>query len=100
MAWSLSQRVSDADMAQIKEKMAAEFKKIFTEELEEALLGGEIDLAVHSAKDLPQEMPAGRHSVTWDAGREASGVYFLRVAELSRTGREITWLSEPVILLR
>ncbi|MBN1512783.1 MAG: hydroxymethylbilane synthase [Phycisphaerae bacterium] len=34
-------------------------KGIFTKELEEALLAGRIDLAVHSAKDLPEEMPAG-----------------------------------------
>ncbi|MFH1739577.1 MAG: hydroxymethylbilane synthase [bacterium] len=32
---------------------------IFTQELEVALLGGEIDVAVHSLKDLPTEMPAG-----------------------------------------
>ncbi len=34
-------------------------KGIFTKELEEALLAGAIDLAVHSAKDLPEQMPAG-----------------------------------------
>jgi hydroxymethylbilane synthase len=32
-------------------------KGLFTEELEHALLDGRIDLAVHSAKDLPTEMP-------------------------------------------
>lgn len=34
-------------------------KGLFTRELEDALLGGDIDLAVHSLKDLPTEMPAG-----------------------------------------
>lgn len=34
-------------------------KGAFTKELEEALLKGEIDLAVHSAKDLPLEFPEG-----------------------------------------
>ena len=34
-------------------------KAWFTEELEEALLSGEIDLAVHSLKDLPPETPKG-----------------------------------------
>jgi hydroxymethylbilane synthase len=34
-------------------------KGLFTKELEESLLRGDADLAVHSCKDLPGEMPAG-----------------------------------------
>lgn len=34
-------------------------KGLFTKELEDALLGGRADFAVHSAKDLPSEMPKG-----------------------------------------
>jgi hydroxymethylbilane synthase len=34
-------------------------KGLFTLELERALTAGEIDLAIHSLKDLPTEMPAG-----------------------------------------
>lgn len=34
-------------------------KGLFTKELDEALLAGEIDLAVHSMKDLPAEIPVG-----------------------------------------
>ena len=34
-------------------------KGVFTQELEEALLKEEVDLAVHSAKDMPMEFPEG-----------------------------------------
>ncbi len=40
-------------------KLGEQGKGLFTAELEEALFGGAIDLAVHSLKDLPTELPAG-----------------------------------------
>ena len=34
-------------------------KRLFVKEIEDSLLAGEIDLAVHSSKDLPAILPAG-----------------------------------------
>jgi hydroxymethylbilane synthase len=46
-------RISDVSLASLPGK------GFFTREIEAALLGGEIDLAVHSHKDLPTESPPG-----------------------------------------
>jgi hydroxymethylbilane synthase len=45
----------------IRDKPLRDFggKGLFTKEIDEALLGGAVDLAVHSMKDLPTELPQG-----------------------------------------
>jgi len=54
-------KILDVDLNRIGDK------GLFTKEIEEALLKGEIDLAVHSAKDLPTVLPRGIKLavVTW-----------------------------------
>jgi hydroxymethylbilane synthase len=46
-------RLSEAPLSEIGGK------RLFVKEIEEALVGNEIDLAVHSSKDLPAELPPG-----------------------------------------
>ena len=48
-------RVQDVSLP----KLGEQGKGLFTKELEEAMLEKEIDLAVHSLKDLPTELPSG-----------------------------------------
>jgi hydroxymethylbilane synthase len=54
-------KLQSASVAQINEQIrsVAGLKGIFIKELEEALLAGTVDLAVHSMKDVPTEIPAG-----------------------------------------
>ncbi|MEW6130274.1 MAG: hydroxymethylbilane synthase [Acidobacteriota bacterium] len=40
-------------------KLGEQGKGLFTKELEDEMFAGQIDLAVHSLKDLPTELPAG-----------------------------------------
>ena len=66
-------------------------KGVFTKEIEDALLRQEIDLAVHSLKDLPTRLPLGLALAAIPAREEARDVLVTRdgstLAELPATAR-------------
>src|SRR5205807_4833601 len=63
-------------------------KGLFTKEIEEALLSGAIDLAVHSLKDMPTELPTGLTLAAIPEREDPrDAVVGLRIAELPRGAR-------------
>jgi hydroxymethylbilane synthase len=59
----VAEMLGDAELVEITTSgdrvRAAGDKSRFVKEIEEALLAGDVDLAVHSAKDVPGQMPEG-----------------------------------------
>lgn len=52
-------KITDVALSQVGSQEGEGTKGLFTKEIEEALIAGQIDLAVHSLKDMPTELPAG-----------------------------------------
>ena len=69
-------------------------KGVFTKEIEDALLNQTIDLAVHSMKDLPTELPAGLTIAAVPAREDARDVLVsrngLKIADLAPSARIAT----------
>jgi hydroxymethylbilane synthase len=68
------------DMIQDRPLSEAGGKGLFTKELDVALLGGAIDLAVHSAKDLPTRLPDGLGIAGYLPREDARDAFISRVA--------------------
>jgi hydroxymethylbilane synthase len=86
-------RLSEATLSQIGGK------RLFVKEIEDALLAGQIDLAVHSSKDMPAMLPDGltvgavleredaRDALVLPAGREPAASMEAVVRELGQEPR-------------
>ena len=71
---------TSGDMIRDRPLAEAGGKGLFTKEIEEALVAGTIDLAVHSAKDLPTVLPAGLIIAAVLAREDARDVFISRKA--------------------
>jgi hydroxymethylbilane synthase len=71
---------TSGDMIRDRPLAEAGGKGLFTKEIEEALLAGAIELAVHSAKDLPTVLPEGLAITAVLAREDARDVFISRKA--------------------
>ncbi len=79
-------KITDVALAQVGGK------GLFTKEIEEALLGGDVDLAVHSMKDIPTEIPRGLILGAFPQREEP------RDALISRDGKPFPELPEGALI--
>ena len=75
-------KLQKASMAKKSEALP---KGLFTKELEVALIKGQADLAVHSLKDLPTDLPAGLMLVATPKRADVRDILIYRDAEFIKT---------------
>jgi hydroxymethylbilane synthase len=82
---TMGDKILDVPLAQVGGKA------LFVKEIEEALLAGRVDLAVHSMKDLPTDLPPGLTIAAIPRREDAADVLISRtgvpLADLSRGAR-------------
>ncbi len=76
-------RITDVPLAKVGTK------GLFTKEIEEALLDGRIDLAVHSSKDMPTELPAGLTLAAFPVREDARDAMVGSTLEALRPGARV-----------
>jgi len=69
-------------------------KGLFTEEIEQQMLAGEIDLAVHSLKDLPTELPAGLKLAAITAREDPADVLVCKISKNGKNNKNGCKLAE------
>jgi hydroxymethylbilane synthase len=83
----VAKQLGDAEIVPIKtsgDKGEIGDKARFVREIEKALLDGEVDLAVHSAKDLPSELPEGLEIAGVPAREDPRDAYVGSVGSLGK----------------
>ena len=73
-------RILDSPLARIGDR------GLFVKEIEEALLAGTIDLAVHSAKDVPTELPPGLGILAYPEREDTADVFVGRLSDAAQLG--------------
>ncbi|MGH6948587.1 MAG: hydroxymethylbilane synthase, partial [Kiloniellales bacterium] len=72
---------TSGDRIQDRKLLKVGGKGLFTKEIEDALLGGAIDVAVHSMKDLPTWLPKGLSVAAVLPREDPRDAFFARTAE-------------------
>ena len=83
-AFAIEAISTSGDRIQDRPLSEAGGKGLFTKEIEEALLAGRIDIAVHSSKDMPTRLPDGLELSAFLPREDARDAFIGRTAQADR----------------